>query len=198
MTYYVERLVNHKTVDGETYYLVKWLRHSMAAATWEPRKTLYEDVPGLVDRYDAGLPAKVRSTVGCTQKGTHRTPPDGATSAANILVQLSTGSSPPSSEHAEPARPAVSRTASFVHRSAIDARTAPNEHRPEDCHRCDYLRRDNAHFKAKLNSARAKLARMQKKLEALTAARQEAPKPESGQGAAKQFLWVDCAGSAGK
>ncbi|GMF33320.1 unnamed protein product [Phytophthora lilii] len=48
---------------SEKFYRVRWLGHSPTEDTWEPRRRLLEDVPDVVNDYEASLAAASVSTV---------------------------------------------------------------------------------------------------------------------------------------
>lgn len=52
-SYVAEKILDKKKVNGRIYYLVKWERYD--ETTWEPRSTLIEDVPDLVEEYEADI-----------------------------------------------------------------------------------------------------------------------------------------------
>ena len=52
-TYNVEDIMGSKMVNGKKYYFVKWI--GFAKPTYEPAKTIKEDVPELVKAYEASL-----------------------------------------------------------------------------------------------------------------------------------------------
>lgn len=51
--YIIER-IQARTKDGK--YLIKWNGYTEDYSTWEPRKTLMEDVPHLIKYYDKIIP----------------------------------------------------------------------------------------------------------------------------------------------
>lgn len=54
--FYAERVVSRRRLDNGQYeYLVKWEGYPMRNSTWELREQLLEDVPSLVEQYEAAL-----------------------------------------------------------------------------------------------------------------------------------------------
>jgi hypothetical protein len=49
--YIAEKILRHRTRNGQLQYLVKWKNYPESQATWEPANRLQEDVPNLVQRY---------------------------------------------------------------------------------------------------------------------------------------------------
>ena len=48
-----ERIVGKRTRNRQVQYQVKWAGYPDDRNTWEPKTTLVEDVPGLVQQYEA-------------------------------------------------------------------------------------------------------------------------------------------------
>ncbi|KAF1334479.1 Pol protein, partial [Globisporangium splendens] len=53
--YHVERLLRVQRRKGNTHYLVKWRGYDVSQSSWEPAERLREDVPDLVDAFEAQL-----------------------------------------------------------------------------------------------------------------------------------------------
>jgi hypothetical protein len=52
--YEIEQLVNHKTVDGKDFYLVRWKGYDQDEDTWEPREELEENASEILADYLKG------------------------------------------------------------------------------------------------------------------------------------------------
>ena len=48
----VEKLLERKKIKGVFHYLVKWKNYPKSEATYETRRTLMNDIPQLVERFD--------------------------------------------------------------------------------------------------------------------------------------------------
>jgi hypothetical protein len=48
----VEKILKSKKVKGHTYYLIKWQGYDESEATWEPRESLLEDIPDIINKYE--------------------------------------------------------------------------------------------------------------------------------------------------
>jgi hypothetical protein len=52
--YEIEQLVNHKTVEGKDFYLVRWKGYDQDEDTWEPREELEENASEILADYLKG------------------------------------------------------------------------------------------------------------------------------------------------
>eukprot|EP01132_Coremiostelium_polycephalum_P009074 gene9074-11114_t len=60
----VEKILDKKKIKGVIHYLVKWVGYNDEEDnTWEPRSTLLEDVPDIVNEYEKSLPVNRRTKV---------------------------------------------------------------------------------------------------------------------------------------
>ena len=65
--YNVEKILDHRFVNGKLEYKIKWENYPMSQCTWEPLKNL-ENVKDLVDEYNNNHPVKTDTKEARTKK----------------------------------------------------------------------------------------------------------------------------------
>lgn len=58
LTYEVEKIMDHKIINGQIFYLVKWVGWDEADNTWEPEENVLR-CPLIVSEYMLNLPESV-------------------------------------------------------------------------------------------------------------------------------------------